>query len=145
VKVLTAPLAVLICGSLAFGCGGDDNGSGGGLFGDREPPRPSPAEILASDKVAEADARTAQPAMEVYAAGHQGSYVGATAATLRAIDPSVAESVEVLPQATGYSVAVMSKVSNTRFTITRAANRSLVFSCSAPGTGDCSAQGTWGT
>jgi hypothetical protein len=145
VRVFAGTLALLCCGSLALGCGSDDNGSGTvDLFGDREPPRPSRAEILASDKVAETGARASVAPMEVYATDHQGTYVGATAATLKATDPAVPESIAVLAQATGYSVTVTSKVSDTEFTVTRAANRKLVFSCSAPGVGACSADGSWG-
>ncbi len=101
--------------------------------------------LIASDTRAEATARTAVTAMEVYAVDHNGDYTGATDATLKSIQPQLPPDLEVIGQVTGYSVTVPSQVSGTRFTVTKTASGALSSSCSSPGTGTCPNSGNWGS
>jgi hypothetical protein len=86
---------------------------------------------------------SAQIAIETYATEHGGSYSGATAATLRSIEPS-------LPQGLGlggagpdhYSITMYSK-SGDQFTINKRADGTVVFACAPPGRGGCPGDGTW--
>lgn len=101
----------------------------------------------ARDASAKEEVRTAQTAMETYAIDHQGNYTGATAALLDDIEPTIDEATLTV-NVTGpkeYSLTQTSDTSTT-FTITKGADGSTSFSCSAPGSGGCPspAPGNWG-
>ena len=97
----------------------------------------------AGDAKAKEYAHSAQVAVETYATDHSGSYVGATAAELKAIEPTLnsAKDLEVLgaagtglPVANGYQVRVKGTsgwfgIANTAGTVT--------YPCQNPGTGGC--------
>src|SRR4051812_9617437 len=64
-------------------------------------------------------ARGAQVAMESFSADNGGTYVGATAASLAATDPTLAgRSLSVSATATGYTVSVTSAEGGNTFTVT---------------------------
>jgi type IV pilus assembly protein PilA len=102
------------------------------------------------DKARDADAkaavRTAQTAMETYATDNNGSYVGADAADLQAIE-STLNDANVAPAPTvaadSYSVNVTSDTGNV-FTISRAANGTTSLTCTTGGQDGCPTGGNWG-
>jgi hypothetical protein len=151
--VLSALLAVAAVAFVATvgGCGsGDDEGADRPgvdriLLG-KEPGGPrARARLARSDREAQVRARTAATAIETFATDRGGTYVGASVADLRRIDPSVPSTTAVQADATGYSVIVTSELSGTAFTVTKQADGQLAFTCSAPGRGACPASGKWGS
>jgi type IV pilus assembly protein PilA len=102
----------------------------------------------ARDASAKEEVRTAQTAMETYAIDHQGSYTGATAALLDDIEPTIDDATLVVTPNAGGDGYVLTQTSDTgtTFTVTKGADGSTAFSCSAPGEGGCPspAPGNWG-
>ncbi len=102
------------------------------------------------DKAKDADAksavRTAQTAIETYSTDNDGSYVGATAALLEDIEPSLGNAD--LQEPTGlaqkaYTVTVNSEVTGQSFSISRAATGVLDSDCNVNGTAGCPTDGNW--
>src|SRR5688572_9726406 len=76
----------------------------------------------AKDADAKASVRTAQTAMETFATDHGGSYVGATAADLQTIEPTLNDADLQAPtnlSATAYTVTVNSENTPNTFSINR--------------------------
>jgi type IV pilus assembly protein PilA len=100
----------------------------------------------AKDADAKAAARTAQTAIETYATDNNGSYVGATAARLVAIEPSLGNANVQAPTnlATNtYTVTVNSEVAGQSFSISRFSNGVLDSDCDVNGTAGCPTDGNW--
>jgi type II secretion system protein G len=108
------------------------------------------------DKAKDADAkesvRTAQTATETYATDNDGSYSGATSAILVGIESTLADApgtLTVTPNGagTGYTVSVASETTNV-FSITRNADGTVDYTCTAAGTAGCPGSGggtgNWG-
>ena len=110
--------------------------------GSSSPPA-SPQQVNAADAKAQAAARTAETAMEVWATDRGGSYEGASTDALRRIEPTLPSSLEVKASPAGYSVTVPAEVGGNSFTIERNANGVSSFTCQVPGTADCPAGGQW--
>jgi hypothetical protein len=129
---------VLLCGlvvGVVAACGGDQG---------RDTAAMPSAEIEAQDTEAQSTLRLAQTAMEVYATDHNGSYAGADAQELEAIEPALrAASVEVTANRSTYELAVESE-SGTTFSLARTANGAVRYECDPPGAGDCRDDGKWG-
>ena len=99
----------------------------------------------AQDTEAKTAARTAATAMKTYYTDNQ-TYVGATVAELRKIEPSLAQGQGATldtgtPTADGYTVDVTSKTTN-HFKVTEAAG-SATRSCTTPGKAGCPTGGAW--
>jgi type IV pilus assembly protein PilA len=101
------------------------------------------------DKAKDADAkeaaRTAQTAMETYATDHDGSYVGATADDLVAIEPSLGNATLADPTDLTddtFTVETTSETDNT-FSISRLANGILDSDCQTPEEAGCPSDGNW--
>ncbi|HXC46279.1 MAG TPA: type II secretion system protein [Solirubrobacteraceae bacterium] len=101
----------------------------------------------ANDAAAKEQVRTMQTTMETYATDHNGSYVGATLAELKAIEPTlkdvttaVAKETKTL-SATGYEVESESVGSTDKFTIT-VTNGEVSRKCTPVKAGGCST-GDW--
>jgi prepilin-type N-terminal cleavage/methylation domain-containing protein len=109
----------------------------------------------ARDADAKALARTAQTAMETYATDNGGSYASATPALLIAIEESLNEAnggtgaedgdaLTVVSNADTYTVTVASANTPNTFSIARAANGSVSFTCGPnPPNDGCPTGGNW--
>jgi type IV pilus assembly protein PilA len=101
----------------------------------------------ARDADAKAGVRTAQTAIETYATDNQGAYTGADAAALQGIENTLNDvtlsSVTPGTPANGYTVGVTSDT-GTEFTIARAGNGTVTYSCDDPGVAGCPTGGNWG-
>ena len=100
----------------------------------------------AKDADAKAATRTAQTAMETYATDNGGSYVGATAAKLKAIEPTLNNAAVQEPTglaAKAYTVRVNSEVTGQWFEISRADTGVLDSECATKGTAGCPTDGNW--
>jgi type IV pilus assembly protein PilA len=106
------------------------------------------------DKAKDADAksavRTAQTAIETYSTDNGGTYVGATAAALEAIEPSLNNADLQAPtnlSATDYTVTVNSSTGNV-FNINRGvgalADGETSLTCTTGGQDGCPTGGNWG-
>jgi type IV pilus assembly protein PilA len=106
------------------------------------------------DKAKDADAksatRTAQTAIETYATDNGGSYVGATVAALRTIEPALNDADLQAPTnltATDYTVTVNSTTGNV-FNINRGVGALLEgqtsLTCTTGGQDGCPTGGNWG-
>lgn len=145
--ILFALAAAVLAGLILFGStyairgiAGRDSGSGQGTAVAQGQNFTNPA---AADTTAMSTARTAQIAMQAYAVDHDGSSLGATAAALAAIQPTLAGApLTVNGTDTGYVISVTSTAGNV-FTITNS-NGVTADSCTTPGTGECPASGVWG-
>ncbi len=105
----------------------------------------------AKDADAKAAARTAQTAIETYATGNQGSYVGATAGAatddLNVIEPTLNDSDVAVSglAANEYTVTVTSDgTAANEFSISRNADGTTDLSCTTGGTDGCPSGGNWG-
>lgn len=101
----------------------------------------------AKDADAKAGARTAQTAMETYATGNQGSYVGGTDAALKVIEPTLNDSTLATSglASNTYTVTVTSDgTAGNTFSIARAANGTTTLTCNTGGTDGCPTGGNWG-
>ena len=104
----------------------------------------------AKDAEAKSAARTAQTAIETYATDHNGSYDGATASKLIALESTlndVAGRLAVTESDTGYVVTVTSTNAGHTFSISRLADGTTSQTCT-PNTTDgddgCPGGGNWG-
>ncbi len=103
------------------------------------------------DKARDADAksavRTAQTAIETYATDNGGSYVGADAADLRAIEETLNPPTNLSPApvvaADTYTVSVTSDTGNV-FNISRNPGGSTSLTCTQVANAGCPTDGTWG-
>lgn len=99
----------------------------------------------AGDAQAKVAAKTAQEAAETYFVERQ-TYAGMSAATLRAIEPTLNDATftSVTGTAATYTVTVRSQsaVAGT-FTLSRAASGRVTSSCNRRGLGGCPASGRW--
>ena len=106
----------------------------------------------AYDASAKSQVRTAQTAMETFATDNNGSYVGATASSLQAIEPTLNDTGSSTLQApsglsaTGYTISSVAANTGDTFTITDS-NGVVTRSCTA-GTGGgnpggCPSSGHW--
>ena len=93
---------------------------------------------------AQAGLRTAQTTIETFALDNNGSYSGATAEGLVAIEPTLGdlEGFTVSGQSTGYTLSATA--GDVTFTITRSGDGVVIFSCTPPGGSGCDETGTWG-
>jgi type IV pilus assembly protein PilA len=104
----------------------------------------------ATDAQAKAAARTAETAMETYATEHAGSYLNATPALLKGIEPTLqttgANAISV-PKATATEFEVTATSGTTpahTFTISRGVGGVVTFSCLPFSSGGCPATpGDW--
>ena len=88
--------------------------------------------------------RTAQGAIEIYAAENDGEYQGANPARLRDIDSSLTgAALSVAAGPTTYTLAVRDADTQNRFTIRRTAAGSIRFTCTVAGRSGCPPDGTW--
>ncbi len=102
----------------------------------------------ANDAAAKSQARTAETAAETSSTDNNGSYIEATAANLKVIEPTLAEvSTAILTtgvaSATGYTVTSESAVSHDKFNIIRTAEGKIERTCTPVGKGGCPASGKW--
>jgi type IV pilus assembly protein PilA len=110
------------------------------------------------DKARDADAkeqvRTAQTAIETYATDNDGSYTGASAADLVAIEETLTDLGTRLSEPVitatgeGYTVEVVSENNSEgngamQFRIARADNGQLTYECEAAGKDGCPTGGNW--
>jgi hypothetical protein len=115
------------------GCGGSGD----------ETSAASSQEVQAQDAQAQTTARTAQTALEVYATDHDGSYAGADAQELEAIERALrGASVDVSAGGGTYELAVQSE-SGTTFSLARKRSGAVRYECDPPGSGDCPPDGRW--
>lgn len=117
-----------------------------------------PSFFAQRDKARDADAksaaRTAQTAMETYATDNGGSYVGATAAKLKAIEPTLNDASLSEPSgltAKAYKVTVTEPTTTNTFSIERfdgsvvgTTEGTTKLACTTAGKGGCPSSGTWG-
>ena len=98
----------------------------------------------ARDAAAKTEVRTAATALETYRSDHDGSYAGATVPDLEAIETTLAAATLAVGVAGAdeYAISATSQTGNT-FTIERNPNGTTDFTCAAPGTAGCPADGTW--
>jgi type IV pilus assembly protein PilA len=107
-----------------------------------------PAFFNQRDKARDSDAksgvRTAQTAIETYNTDHDGTYAGADAAALIAIEPTLADAnlTTVTPEDdTGYVLTATSETGNT-FTIDRDGGN-VIFPCATASDAGCPSNGYW--
>ena len=107
------------------------------------------------DKAKDADAksavRTAQTAIETFATDHGGTYVGATAADLQAIEPTLNDANLQAPtnlSATDYTVTVNSANTPNTFSINRGVGTlgdgQTSLTCTVSNSDGCPSGGNWG-
>jgi type IV pilus assembly protein PilA len=99
------------------------------------------------DSDAKANARTVQTALETFAVDNDGSYATADMAGLAAIEGTINGmdvALNPAPAAKTYTVVATSKTGTT-FSISRAADGSTTYPCSAGGKGGCPTGADWGS
>jgi hypothetical protein len=112
---------------------------------DAETGNGTPDEQTTADTTSQAQVRTAQAAIETYAADHNASYVGATPASLVQIEPSLqGADLAVEADAGSYTVSVSNDVSGNTFAITQDTAGLVTYDCSDAGVAGCPAGGQWG-
>ena len=104
----------------------------------------------AQDAEAKSTAKTAQTALETYSTDNNGSYVGATQAKLKTIEPTLSSATSgtnaisaLTVNAKDYSLTVTSASGNT-FSVARASSGALTHPCTVAGDGGCPSSGSWG-
>jgi type IV pilus assembly protein PilA len=100
----------------------------------------------AGDAKAKEYAHTAQVAMETYATENGGHYTGATKAKLETIEPTLSSAnfpVEPTVGESSYSITIEGAKSTQKFTVARAANGKMSFTCVVVSTGGCPSTGNW--
>jgi type IV pilus assembly protein PilA len=103
----------------------------------------------ARDADAKAGVRTAQTAIETYATDNQGSYVGASAASLRTIEETLNDVDLQAPSnltASTYTVTVNSANAGHTFSITRNTGGTVTYTCTpvtTDGDDGCPGGGEW--
>lgn len=98
------------------------------------------------DSDAKANVRTVQTAYETYAVDNNGSYNTSAIADLAAIEGSINDfsaDMTITGGADTYTIVGDSDSGNA-FTLTRNANGSLDYTCTATGDGGCPSNGLWG-
>jgi hypothetical protein len=115
---------------------------GGGDSSDTGVASMSTAEIQAADEAAQAQARTAQAAIETYATDNAGQYAGATPDALQQIESTLTAPLAVDAQAGAYTVTVGSET-DTTFSISRDSSGLTTFNCAPAGSGSCPDTGDW--
>ncbi len=134
-RALTAGLVILALAAGAAGCGDDDETASTGASSGGDD---------ALNAKAQATARTAQAAIEKYAADNNGSYAGASEQELAKIEPSLSEGdLEVVSTDSSYTVSVLS-ASATTFSIDGEQGGATERTCDPPGGSGCSESGAWG-
>jgi type IV pilus assembly protein PilA len=104
----------------------------------------------AHDASAKVSVRTAETAMETYATDHQGSYTGADATALHAIEATLPASGAQAPTVTFpgsgvlYKVTVASTNTPNTFSITRNSDGTKTLTCTVDGSDGCPSGGNWG-
>jgi hypothetical protein len=108
------------------------------------PDDPAERQALAADAKAKFDADRGRIAIEKYAVDHGGSYAGATGLKLLAIDDDLASARLTVAVAGGKAYTLVS-ISNSgaRFRVKRIGDGEVLFTCDAPGKGDCPSSGEW--
>lgn len=102
----------------------------------------------AHDTSMKSSARTAQVAIETYATYNPSGYSGATANTLRQIEPALndlpgSRLIVAAPYRDNlYRVGARSETGN-RFYIVRSADGTLTYTCTRRGSGACPGNGAW--
>jgi len=133
-----ALMLVLASLALVAGCGDDDESTSSSGASEA-----SGGEQALNAK-AQATARTAQTAIEKFAADKNGSYAGASATDLSQIDPSLsAGDLEVVSTDSSYTITVVS-ASGTTFSIDGEQGGAAERTCDPPGDSGCSESGDWG-
>ena len=101
----------------------------------------------AKDADAKSDVRTAQTAMETYATDNGGSYAGAAATDLQAIEESLNDATFPAGGVTSaertYSITVTADDTGNTFTISRNDDGVLDSNCTVQGEGGCPTGGNW--
>jgi type IV pilus assembly protein PilA len=101
----------------------------------------------ATDAQAKSFAHSAQVAIETYSTENGGSYLGATEATLKKIEPTLngVKALTLTPAATEktYTVTVESETGN-KFSVSREAAGTTKLSCTTEENGGCPKGGNWG-
>jgi len=105
----------------------------------------------AQDSAAKATAKAAQTALETYATDNNGSYLSATRAGLKAIEPTLSSATTgknaitlLTVAADSYTLRVTSASGNT-FSIVRSTDGSLTYPCTPTGGGGgCPGSAGWG-
>ena len=99
----------------------------------------------ANDAQAKAAVRTAQTAMETYATDNDGSYAGASVDLLRAIEDTLNDATfTVGSTASTYTITASSDTTPVHnFTIARAADGTVDYSCTPRGEGGCPNDSDW--
>jgi type IV pilus assembly protein PilA len=102
----------------------------------------------ANDAAAKSQARTAETAAETSSTDNNGSYEKATAAELKVIEPTLAETGSAVlttgtAAATEYTVTSESVASKDKFSITRKAGGEIERTCTPTGKGGCPSTGKW--
>lgn len=99
-----------------------------------------------SERATQANLRLAQTAIETLASDQNGAYLNASPERLKVLEPELDETaVEVASNQTGYTITSIDESTGTSFVIVRdSASGLTTLTCNQPGTGTCSADGTWG-
>ncbi len=98
------------------------------------------------DSDAKANVRTVQTAYETYAVDNDGSYNTSAIADLSAIEGAIADfaaDMTITGAADSYTIVGDSDSGNA-FTLTRNADGTLDYTCTATGDGGCPSDGLWG-
>ena len=134
-----ALMVVVASLTLAAGCGDDESSTSS--TGASEATGAASGDANAE---AQATARKAQTAIETYAAGKNGSYAGASATELSAIDSGLSSGdLEVVSTDSSYTITVLS-ASGTTFSIDGEQGGTPDRTCDPPGDPGCSESGDWG-
>ena len=101
----------------------------------------------ANDSKAKASVHSAQIAIETYSTDNNGSYLGATAANLVAIEPTLkgVEAKLTIPvlAAKEYKINIQSSTAS-NFYVERKTNGEVFYKCTPVNTGGCPISGNWG-
>jgi type IV pilus assembly protein PilA len=99
----------------------------------------------AGDAKAKEYAHSAQVAMETYSTDNNGSYEGATAAELEAIEPTLSSAELTVTEATddSYEFESENPTSGNIFVVANEAG-TMSFTCEEAGNGGCPTSGNWG-
>ena len=100
----------------------------------------------AGDAKAKEYVHSAQVAIETYATENSGHYTGATIEKLEKIEPTLSSANFVAEPTVGestYSLSIEGAKSTQHFTVSRAANGAISYTCVVAGTGGCPTGGNW--
>ncbi len=98
----------------------------------------------AGDAKAKEYAHSAQVAMETYSTDHSGSYVGATAAELEAIEPTLSSALLEVEVAEPGEYKLVSKSTNGHEFFVENEEGTMSFTCAPVEKGGCPKSGNWG-